>query len=156
VLELVLTFQNGEKLSFRAVFFSVTDRIFFKRPKKLSHFGHDVRKHRLENTVTASFNTSVRQTTEMSQRKKNFRDTVRRYNERPAAPLCNREQRAYVPTDVHLGSSKSASFKQHSSDPTLPEMTLLRNTLTWWRTSTLAVSSLVNNSCSRANDLSRA
>jgi len=35
--------------------------------KKLSHFGQNVSKYRLMNTVTASFNTTVRQMTEMSQ-----------------------------------------------------------------------------------------
>ena len=41
------------------LYFSVTDRSFLKRPKKLSSFGHDVRKVRLVNTVSASFNTTV-------------------------------------------------------------------------------------------------
>jgi len=43
--------------------------MFYYR-KKLSHFGQNVCKCRLMNTVTASFDRTVRQMTEMSQRKK--------------------------------------------------------------------------------------
>jgi len=38
------------------VFWGVINRIFFNDRKKLSQFGHNVRKARLVNTVTASFN----------------------------------------------------------------------------------------------------
>jgi len=48
-------------------FFSATDRIFFNGRKKLSHFGQNVRKYRLINTVTASINTTVRHVTEIFQ-----------------------------------------------------------------------------------------
>jgi len=37
--------------------------------KNFSHFGQSVKKYRLMNTVTISFNTIVRQMTEMSQQK---------------------------------------------------------------------------------------
>jgi len=50
------------------LFFSVIDgNAFQMTEKKLSHFGQNVSKYRLMNTVTASFNTTVRQMTEMSQ-----------------------------------------------------------------------------------------
>ena len=52
------------------LFFSVIDRKFLKWPKKLSHFGQNVWKYRLQNTVMVSFNTTVRQMTKMFQRKK--------------------------------------------------------------------------------------
>ena len=39
---------------------------FFDDLKKLSQFGHNVRKHRLMNTVMASFNTIMGEMTEMS------------------------------------------------------------------------------------------
>jgi len=48
------------------LFFSVIDR---NDRKKLSYFGQSARKYKLMNTVMASFNTIVRQMTEMSQRK---------------------------------------------------------------------------------------
>jgi len=38
--------------------------------KKLTQFGHNVRKSKLVNTVSASFNTTMGQMTEISQRKK--------------------------------------------------------------------------------------
>jgi len=37
--------------------------------KKLSQFGHNIRKYRLLNTVAASFNTTMGEMTEISQRK---------------------------------------------------------------------------------------
>jgi len=44
---------------------------FFSNDRhKLSQFGHNVRKYRLVDTVTASFNTISGQMTEMPQRKK--------------------------------------------------------------------------------------
>ena len=52
-------------------FFSVIFRsetgMFLKWPKKLSHFGQNVWKYKLMNTLTARFNTAVRQMTEMFQ-----------------------------------------------------------------------------------------
>jgi len=51
--------------------FSVMDRVFFKTErKKLSQFGHNVRKYRLVNNVRRNFNSCVGQMTEMSQREK--------------------------------------------------------------------------------------
>jgi len=44
----------------RPIFFEMTE-------KNLSHLGHDVRKYRLVNPVTACFNTIMGQMTEMSQ-----------------------------------------------------------------------------------------
>jgi len=56
---------------FQTVFFFGHRPIcFWNDRKKLSHFGQNVWKYRLINTVTASFNTTLRQMTEMSQRKK--------------------------------------------------------------------------------------
>jgi len=52
------------------VFFSVIDRFFKNDRKKLGEFGYDVRKYRLVNSVTLSFNTIIGQITEMSQRQK--------------------------------------------------------------------------------------
>jgi len=49
--------------------FSVVDRNFLSDRKKLSQFGHNVRKCRLVSTITASFNTSMGQMTETSSRK---------------------------------------------------------------------------------------
>ena len=43
--------------------------MFWYYRKKLSHFGQNIWKYRLMNTVTASFNTTVRQMTEMPQQK---------------------------------------------------------------------------------------
>jgi len=37
--------------------------------KKISQFGHNVRKYRPVNAVTANFNTNVRQMTKMTQQK---------------------------------------------------------------------------------------
>jgi len=45
-------------------------KCFWNDWKKLSHFSQNVWKYRLLNTVTASFNTNVRQMTEMYQRKR--------------------------------------------------------------------------------------
>jgi len=45
--------------------FSVTDKVFLNDPKKLSTFGCAVQKGRLVKTVTASFNTTTGQMTEM-------------------------------------------------------------------------------------------
>jgi len=51
-------------------FLSVIDRnVFEMNEKNFSHFGQSVKKYRLMNTVTISFNTIVRQMTEMSQQK---------------------------------------------------------------------------------------
>jgi len=51
-------------------FFSVTDRYLLKRPKKLSQFGHNVRKGRPVNIVSLSFDNITGQMIEMHQRKK--------------------------------------------------------------------------------------
>ena len=51
-------------------FFGRRPKLFWNDRKKLSHFGQNFWKYRVMNTVTASFNTTVRQMTEMSQRKK--------------------------------------------------------------------------------------
>jgi len=48
-----------------AVFFGHTSERFQNDRKKLNHFGQNVWKYRLKNTVVASFNTTVRQMTEM-------------------------------------------------------------------------------------------
>jgi len=42
-----------------AAVFSVIDRIFLNDRKKLSLFGHNVRKGRIVNSVSASFNTII-------------------------------------------------------------------------------------------------
>jgi len=51
------------------VFFSVIDQNVFEMTKKISHFGHNVWKCRLMNTVMASFHTTAKQMTKMSQQK---------------------------------------------------------------------------------------
>ena len=52
------------------VFFGHRPKWFWNDWIKWSHFGQNVWKYRLMNTVTASFNKSVRQTSEMSSQKK--------------------------------------------------------------------------------------
>ena len=54
---------------YAAVFFSVTNGIFFNGLKKSSQPGHNVRKSKLVNTFSARFKTITRQTVEMTQRK---------------------------------------------------------------------------------------
>ena len=54
---------------FAARYFSGHWPNFFKDRKKVSGFGHNVSKYRAMHTVMASFNTTVGQMTEMSQRK---------------------------------------------------------------------------------------
>ena len=51
-------------------FFGHRPKCFLNDRKKLSHFGQNVWKHELMNTVTASFNATAIQVTKMSQRKK--------------------------------------------------------------------------------------
>ena len=51
---------------FCGCFFSVTDRNVFEMTEKiLSHFGQNVWSYKLMNTATASYNTVVRQMTNM-------------------------------------------------------------------------------------------
>jgi len=56
--------------SSQTVFFTQRPNFLKNDRKKLSQFGHNVRKGRLVNTVTASFNTIMGQMTEMFQRNK--------------------------------------------------------------------------------------
>jgi len=51
------------------VFFGHGPKRFWNDQEKLSHFGQNVWKQRLKNTVTASFSTTVRQMTELFQQK---------------------------------------------------------------------------------------
>jgi len=53
------------KTSDTPVFFGYRSNLFRNDRKKLGQFGHNVRKHRLANTVAASFNTITGKTTEM-------------------------------------------------------------------------------------------
>jgi len=48
-----------QRISLKRGLFSVIHRIFLMTEKELSQFGHNVRKYRLENTVTASFHTTL-------------------------------------------------------------------------------------------------
>ena len=57
-------FQRGE-----AVLFGHRAKRFWNDRKKSSHFGQNVCKYRLKNTFMVSFNTTVRQRTEMFKRK---------------------------------------------------------------------------------------
>ena len=60
------------RASLDLLFFAVIDRNVFEMTKNLSHFGQNVWKYKITNTVTASFDTTVRQMTEMPHRKKRF------------------------------------------------------------------------------------
>jgi len=54
-------------LHWALLFFGHRPERFWNDRKKLSHFGQNVSKYRLKNTVMVSFNTTVRQMTEMFQ-----------------------------------------------------------------------------------------
>jgi len=63
-----------------AFFIRCIDPIFFwKDRKKLSQFGQNVRKGRLVNTVSANFNTIIRQVAEMSQRKEKRFESINNF-----------------------------------------------------------------------------
>jgi len=53
-------------------FFQSSTEFSLKWPNKLSQFGHNVQNIRLVNTVSISFNTIARKTTERSQQKRGF------------------------------------------------------------------------------------
>jgi len=58
------------------VFFGHRLKCFWNDRKKSNHFGENVWKYRLMNTAVASFNTTVRQMTEMSQWPKFFSNKI--------------------------------------------------------------------------------
>jgi len=67
-LALLLYLANSDGCS--VAIFEVAVAHLWKQPNILSQFGHDVQNGRVVNTVSTSFNTIARQTTEKSQRKK--------------------------------------------------------------------------------------
>jgi len=64
------------------VFFSHRLNYFQMTGKKLCQFCHNIQKHRLENAVTASLNTVMRQMTGMSQQEKKNRLSATTYTHR--------------------------------------------------------------------------
>jgi len=70
---LAVAFEATDKAtSLEVVLFGHRPNRFWNDRKKLSHFGQDAWKYRLKNTFRASFNTTVRQMTEMFQWRKCF------------------------------------------------------------------------------------
>jgi len=72
--------SNWSPQAWICFFYSVyRPNFFWKDRKKLSQFGQNVRKGRLVNTVSANFNTIIRQVAEMSQRKEKRFESINNF-----------------------------------------------------------------------------